>query len=83
MIQGEIKFSSISDINDFVKITSKLDADIDVKKGSMTVDGKSIQGLYNFEIGTKLICTINTTNENIYNDIKQLDRFVVTGFSKV
>lgn len=69
MVNIKIKFNSPNDIKEFVGITSKLNCDLDVKYGSaITVDGKSIGGLFSIPLNNELSVIAHGSCENEVED---------------
>lgn len=59
----KVVFHSIEDIHSFVNTISGFDTDIDISRGSITLDGKSFSGLCNLELHKPLSCNIHDSNE--------------------
>ena len=73
MVTLNIRFKSLEEVQHFVDIVSKYDCDVDVSRGSVTLDGKSFQGLCTVGLGTSLVCTIHKDKdtEGIVEELKQ------------
>lgn len=73
MVTLNIRFKSIEEVQHFVDTVSKYDCDVDVSKGSVTLDGKSFQGLCTIGLNTTLVCTIHNDKdtESIIEELKQ------------
>lgn len=60
----KILINTFSDVNNFCKICSKYESDIDVKSSRYVIDGKSIMGLFSLALNDPVEVNINTENEN-------------------
>lgn len=59
MEKFQIKFNDVADVNKFVHIVSKYDADVDLYCGSYCVDAKSILGIMTMDLRNKMWITSN------------------------
>ncbi|HIT89411.1 MAG TPA: HPr family phosphocarrier protein [Candidatus Merdenecus merdavium] len=50
MLEVDIKFNNVEDIQKFVEITSNCDYDIDLSIGKYVIDGKSIMGIFTLSL---------------------------------
>ncbi|MCI9296936.1 MAG: HPr family phosphocarrier protein [Lachnospiraceae bacterium] len=66
-----IKLNTIDDVKEFVNICSKYEADVDVKQGKFTVDGKSILGIFSLNLIEGLSVYILTPDEKVAEDFKR------------
>lgn len=82
MVSANLKFTSPSDVADFVNIVSKFDTDIDIKYGSMVLDGKSIQGLYAIQLNTDLKCSLHCSLDEAKSIINYIQRFATSTFKE-
>jgi len=56
-----IKFTTIKDVQDFVKIVTRHEGDIDLVSGRYTIDAKSIMGIFSLDL-------MNPIQLNAYSD---------------
>lgn len=80
MVKGRIKFNNTSDVVAFVNAVSKYNFDVDVYKGTMMLDGKSIQGLFTVGLSQELECVIHTSLESAHDIISDISKFVIDDF---
>lgn len=59
MEKFQIKFNDVSDVNKFVHIVSKYDADVDLYCGSYCVDAKSLLGIMTMDLRNEMWITSN------------------------
>lgn len=55
-------FKTVDDIKNFVYEAEKLDADMDMKKGRLIVDAKSLLGVINMGINQLMTLSVRTGN---------------------
>ncbi len=55
----QIKFNGVEDVNKFVHLVSKYDADVDLYCGSYCVDAKSLLGIMTIDLRNKVWVTCN------------------------
>lgn len=65
MINIKIKFTYVEDIQKFVYIANGVNFDVDVSKGRYVVDGKSLLGLFTFDLSESLNLTLHTDDEKM------------------
>lgn len=71
----QIKFNDVADVNKFVRLVSKYDADVDLYCGSYCVDAKSILGIMTIDLRNKMWVTCNgdrQERERLVNDLNWL-----------
>lgn len=71
----EVKFSNIEEVNKFVRIISKYDADFDLYCGSYSVDAKSILGIMTMDLRNKMWMKSNcdqNDREKIVDELKSI-----------
>ena len=71
----EVKFSNIEEVNKFVRIMSKYDADFDLYCGSYSVDAKSILGIMTMDLRNKMWMKSNcdqNDREKIVDELKSI-----------
>jgi len=69
----KLKFNSVNDVQDFCKIASKIDVDVDVRSFDRrhTVDGKSIVGMMSLDLSQPV-------NVELYSDDDRIrDQFIM------
>lgn len=77
MVEVNVQFRRVEDVRDFVNTVSKYPFDVDIKKGSKVLDGKSLEGLYSLELNSKLICVLHEHEENSQQYIEKLQKYRV------
>ncbi|MCI8770850.1 MAG: HPr family phosphocarrier protein [Lachnospiraceae bacterium] len=55
----QIKFNDVTDVNKFVRLVSKYNADVDLYCGSYCVDAKSILGIMTIDLRNQMWVTCN------------------------
>ena len=50
MIRFTVRFKSITDVKEFVRIVNKYPYDVDLSSGRYVVDAKSIMGIFSLEL---------------------------------
>lgn len=53
-----IKLNSVEKVKEFVRITSRLDFDIDLISGRYVVDAKSIMGIFSLDLSKALLLQV-------------------------
>ncbi|MCH4193304.1 MAG: HPr family phosphocarrier protein [Butyrivibrio sp.] len=78
--QTKIRFTSVDDIQEFVKITRNMSGDIDMTHGHDTVDAKSFLGVLSL-VGSAMqksnSVLLSFSDEDDYNTFLQQGRFLV------
>ena len=69
MVKCEVLLDTVNKIADFIKVTSRIEEDIDLSKGRYTIDAKSIVALFTLDLSKVAILTIHSDDE------KLLDKF--------
>ena len=62
MLYLKIKVDKISDIKDFINETIKIKEDVDLIKGRLIVDAKSVMGLMSLDLSTPVEIAIHSTD---------------------
>lgn len=62
MLYLKIKLDKISDIKDFINETIKIKEDVDLIKGRLIVDAKSVMGLMSLDLSTPVEIAIHSTD---------------------
>nr|WP_295267040.1 HPr family phosphocarrier protein [uncultured Blautia sp.] len=71
----QIKFNDVADVNKFVRLVSKYDADVDLYCGSYCVDAKSILGIMTIDLRNQMWVICNgdqEEKERLMNDLDWL-----------
>jgi len=71
----QIKFNGVEDVNKFVHLVSKYDADVDLYCGSYCVDAKSLLGIMTIDLRNKVWVTCNGSHrqkEELIQDLNWL-----------
>ncbi|MDE7284130.1 MAG: HPr family phosphocarrier protein [Lachnospiraceae bacterium] len=55
----QIKFNDVADVNKFVRLVSKYNADVDLYCGSYCVDAKSILGIMTIDLRNRMWVSCN------------------------
>ena len=75
MFDVEIMFKSIEDMTEFINKMNKVDANVDIKNGSIVFDAKSAEGIYTLPINRKLVCS---THDSCAEQLRAaVEKFVV------
>ena len=70
-----IRLSTIQDVNNFVRIVSLSDKDIDLSSGRYVVDGKSIMGIFSLDLLNPIKLTVHA--DDACELLEQLKNFIV------
>lgn len=73
----QIKFNDVTDVNKFVHLVSKYDADVDLYCGSYCVDAKSILGIMTIDLRNPMWVTCNGDRAEKEQLSKDLDWLAV------
>ena len=66
-----IKFTTIKDVQDFVKIVTRHEGDIDLVSGRYTIDAKSIMGIFSLDLMNPIQLNAYSDNtEALFEDLK-------------
>ena len=71
----QIKLNDVADVNKFVRLVSKYDADVDLYCGSYCVDAKSILGIMTIDLRNQMWVICNgdqEEKERLMNDLEWL-----------
>lgn len=77
MVQFKIRFKQLEDIKHFVNTASKCNFSIDIKKGSITLDGKSLEGLCSLELNSDLECIVHDTKEAAKQFMDNIQDYII------
>lgn len=75
MNQIRIKFQSSEDVNSFIQIVNQYPYDMDLSKGRIIIDAKSILGIMTLGFDNEVILSIHT--EECQELVNQLEKFLV------
>lgn len=67
----KIRFEKVDDVVNFVKIASKLDCEIDLKKGRYIVPANSMMGIFAIGVEDEFELIIHSENKDIINNFKE------------
>jgi len=59
------------DLKEFTEIVSQIDCDIDLNKGSYSIDAKSIMGIFTLDLSKPVKLVIYSEDENLLNKFKK------------
>ena len=82
MVSATIVFKTPDDVANFVRKVSKYDIDVDIKKGTALLDGKSLEGLYALQLNTELTCIVHENMENATKIIEDINEFTKSSFAE-
>ena len=76
MREIEISLDSIDKVKNFVSITTKFDAEIDLVSGRYIIDAKSILGIFSIDLSKPIRLRIHEGRENVDDIIDALNGYV-------
>ena len=76
MREIEISLDSINNVKNFVSITTKFDAEIDLISGRYIIDAKSIMGIFSIYLSKPIRLRIHEGKENVDDIIDALSEYV-------
>ena len=76
MREIEISLDSIDRVKNFVSITTKFDAEIDLVSGRYIIDAKSIMGIFSIDLSKPIGLRIHEGRENVDDIIDALNGYV-------
>ncbi|MEY8516230.1 HPr family phosphocarrier protein [Lachnospiraceae bacterium 29-84] len=76
MREIEISLDSIDNVKNFVSITTKFDAEIDLISGRYIIDAKSIMGIFSINLSKPIGLRIHEGKENVDDIIDALSEYV-------
>ena len=76
MREIEISLDSIDDVKNFVSITTKFDAEIDLISGRYIIDSKSIMGIFSIDLSKPIGLRIHEGKESADDIIDALSEYV-------
>ena len=71
----QVRLSTIADVQEFVSIVAKSEADIDLVSGRYVVDAKSIMGIFSLNLMAPI--QLNAHGDDTDELFAALDRFIV------
>lgn len=66
-----IKISLIEDIKRFISIVDSIECDIDLVKGSVIVDAKSLMGVFIIDVSQPTKIVIHSEEESLLDNFKE------------
>lgn len=63
LLSMDIKLSTVQDVQEFIKITTRFEEEIVVNSGHFRVDGKSIMGLFSLDLSKVVNVTARFEDE--------------------
>ncbi|MCI9532271.1 MAG: HPr family phosphocarrier protein [Lachnospiraceae bacterium] len=72
MKEIELSLDSIDKVKNFVSITAKFDAEIDLVSGRYVIDAKSIMGIFSIDLSKPVRLRIHEGRENVEDIINAL-----------
>ena len=76
MREIEISLDSIDKVKNFVSITTKFDAEIDLASGRYIIDAKSIMGIFSIDLSKPIRLRIHEGRENADDIINALSEYI-------
>ncbi len=76
MREIEISLDSIDKVKNFISITTKFDAEIDLISGRYIIDAKSIMGIFSIDLSKPIWLRIHEGRENADDIIDALSEYV-------
>lgn len=76
MREIEISLDSIDRVKNFVSITTKFDAEIDLVSGRYIIDAKSIMGIFSIDLSKPIRLRIHEGRETVDDIIDALNGYV-------
>lgn len=76
MREIEISLDSIDKVKNFVSITTKFDAEIDLISGRYIIDAKSIMGIFSIDLSKPIRLRIHEGRENVDDILDALSEYV-------
>lgn len=69
MESAEVRFDTIRDMVEFVERASRVEEDVDVRVGSVVVDGKSLQGVVALGCGIRALAVVHTERKGAAEEL--------------
>lgn len=67
----KIRFKKVDDIINFINIASKLDCEIDLKKGRYIIPANSMMGIFAIGVEDEFELIIHSEDKNVINNFKE------------
>lgn len=77
MREIEISLDSIDRVKNFVSITTKFDAEIDLVSGRYIIDAKSIMGIFSLDLSKPIELNIHAGEPDMDNILSSLKDYLV------
>jgi len=72
----KIRINTIDRVKRLVNITMSYDEDIDISSGRYIIDGKSIMGIFSFDLTKPLVVHIHSNDETVVRNFnKDMEMF--------
>ena len=71
VVECVVKISLVDDVKKFISIVDSIDCDIDLVKGSVIVDAKSLVGVFTIDISQPTKLVIHSDDESLLNNFKE------------
>lgn len=67
----KIRFEKVDDVVNFVKVVSKFDCEIDLKKGRYIIPANSMMGIFAIGVEDEFELIIHSEDKDIINNFKE------------
>ena len=71
VVECIVKISLVDDVKKFISIVDSIDCDIDLVKGSVIVDAKSLVGVFTIDISQPTKLVIHSDDESLLDNFKE------------
>ena len=71
VVECVVKISLVGDVKRFISIVDSIDCDIDLVKGSVIVDAKSLVGVFTIDISQPTKLVIHSDDESLLDKFKE------------
>ena len=68
MVKKVVKINTMQEADQFNKICSRFDCDMDLQSGKYYVDAKSIMGIFSLDLSKPLILNADTDDEELIKE---------------
>ncbi len=65
----EVRFDTLGDMVEFVQRANRMEEDVDVRVGSVLVDGKSLQGVVALGCGIRAVASVHTDRKGAAEEL--------------
>lgn len=77
MTTAKVLLDKVERVKNFVNITTKFDADMDLVIGRYTIDAKSIMGIFSIDLTKPVELQIHAGGENADEILEELKEYLV------